>query len=240
MAVVDAFDAMTTNRAYRRPRTPPRPFEELHRCAGTHFDPEVVSTRSPARFGDGSPRFPSAAEPVTAPTMSDTLMISVSGMRGHVGTDLTPELVARYAAALGAWVRSGGADRRAARPAVVLGRDARTSGPMFARAATAGSHVGGGGRHGPRHGADAHGAAGGRAPPRRRRAHPDGEPQPDRVERAQVRRAGRDLPRRRGGRAGAGAGGAGAAASRVGRGRRGAGGSRTPWPGTSTPSWRSP
>jgi phosphomannomutase len=64
--------------------------------------------------------------------MSDTLMISVSGMRGHVGTDLTPELVARHAAALGAWARANG------RPLVVLGRDARTSGPMFAHAATAG------------------------------------------------------------------------------------------------------
>ena len=64
--------------------------------------------------------------------MSDTLMISVSGMRGIVGKDLTPELVARHAAALGAWARDRGA------PIVVLGRDARTSGPMFARAATAG------------------------------------------------------------------------------------------------------
>lgn len=64
--------------------------------------------------------------------MSDTLMISVSGMRGLVGTDLTPELVARHAAALGAWVRSRGGS------AVVLGRDARTSGPMFTLAATAG------------------------------------------------------------------------------------------------------
>jgi phosphomannomutase len=76
--------------------------------------------------------------------MSDTLMISVSGMRGHVGTDLTPELVARHAAALGAWARTSsagqmaGAARDAARPAVVLGRDARTSGPMFAHAAAAG------------------------------------------------------------------------------------------------------
>ena len=59
-------------------------------------------------------------------------MISVSGMRGHVGTDLTPELVARHAAALGAWAAAAG------RPKVVLGRDSRTSGPMFARAATAG------------------------------------------------------------------------------------------------------
>lgn len=76
--------------------------------------------------------------------MSDTLMISVSGMRGHVGTDLTPELVARHAAAFGAWVRTAaspqiaGAHRSGTRPAVVLGRDARTSGAMFARAATAG------------------------------------------------------------------------------------------------------
>ncbi|HEX3926984.1 MAG TPA: phosphoglucosamine mutase [Gemmatimonadales bacterium] len=64
--------------------------------------------------------------------MSDTLMISVSGMRGLVGTDLTPELVARHAAALGAWVRSRGNHR------VVLGRDARTSGAMFTHAAIAG------------------------------------------------------------------------------------------------------
>ncbi len=60
------------------------------------------------------------------------LIVSVSGMRGHVGRDLTPELVARHAAALGAWARDLG------RPLVVLGRDARTSGAMFARAATAG------------------------------------------------------------------------------------------------------
>ena len=64
--------------------------------------------------------------------MSDTLMISVSGMRGIVGKDLTPELVARHAAALGAWVRASGGTH------VVLGRDARTAGAMFARAATAG------------------------------------------------------------------------------------------------------
>ena len=72
--------------------------------------------------------------------MSDTLMISVSGIRGHVGSDLTPELVARYAASLGAWAASAGArlPDGAARPAVVLGRDARTSGPMFTHAAAAG------------------------------------------------------------------------------------------------------
>ena len=42
VAVVDAFDAMTTNRAYRPSRTPGDAKDELQRCAGTHFDPEVV------------------------------------------------------------------------------------------------------------------------------------------------------------------------------------------------------
>ena len=69
--------------------------------------------------------------------MSDTLMVSVSGVRGLVGTDLTPEVVARWAAAFGTWsLESGARSRKRAR--VVLGRDARTSGPMFAAAATAG------------------------------------------------------------------------------------------------------
>ena len=73
--------------------------------------------------------------------MSDSLMVGVSGVRGLVGTDLTPEVVARWAAAFGAWAKTGKGEAgrgkgKAAR--VVLGRDARTSGPMFARAATAG------------------------------------------------------------------------------------------------------
>jgi HD-GYP domain-containing protein (c-di-GMP phosphodiesterase class II) len=42
VAVVDAFDAMTTNRAYRPPRTPVDAVEELRRCAGSHFDTKVV------------------------------------------------------------------------------------------------------------------------------------------------------------------------------------------------------
>jgi phosphomannomutase len=60
------------------------------------------------------------------------LMVSVSGVRGRVGAGLTPEIVARFAAAFGAYVRGTGHGRT-----VVLGRDSRVSGPMFARAATA-------------------------------------------------------------------------------------------------------
>ena len=70
-------------------------------------------------------------------------MVGVAGIRGIVGKDLTPEAVARYAAAFGVWVKAGEGGRGKGprpprRPAVVLGRDARTSGPMFARAAAAG------------------------------------------------------------------------------------------------------
>ena len=36
----------------------------------------------------------------------DGLMVSVSGMRGRVGEALTPEVVASYAAAFGAWALS--------------------------------------------------------------------------------------------------------------------------------------
>ena len=56
------------------------------------------------------------------------LMVSVSGIRGRVGEALTPEVVARYAAAFGAWSLAQGGSRR-----VVVGRDSRVSGPMFHR-----------------------------------------------------------------------------------------------------------
>lgn len=60
------------------------------------------------------------------------LMVSVSGVRGRVGDGLTPEVIAHFAAAFGHYVRGRGPGNT-----VVLGRDSRVSGPMFARAATA-------------------------------------------------------------------------------------------------------
>ena len=62
----------------------------------------------------------------------DGLMVSVSGIRGRVGEALTPEVVANYAAAFGAWALSKTPGR-----AIVIGRDSRVSGPMFHRAALA-------------------------------------------------------------------------------------------------------
>jgi diguanylate cyclase (GGDEF)-like protein len=40
--VADAFDAMTTDRVYRRRLTTDDAIAELYRCSGTQFDPEVV------------------------------------------------------------------------------------------------------------------------------------------------------------------------------------------------------
>jgi phosphomannomutase len=60
-------------------------------------------------------------------------MVSVSGVRGRVGDPLTPELVCAVASAFGAHMRE-----RADGRVVCLGRDSRVSGPMFARAVTAG------------------------------------------------------------------------------------------------------
>jgi HD-GYP domain-containing protein (c-di-GMP phosphodiesterase class II) len=53
VAVVDAFDAMTTNRAYRSPRTVAEAIQELRRCSGVHFDPNVVQAFISAH-GNGS------------------------------------------------------------------------------------------------------------------------------------------------------------------------------------------
>jgi HD-GYP domain-containing protein (c-di-GMP phosphodiesterase class II) len=42
LAVADAYDAMTSDRPYRPALPPEEAVEELERCAGTQFDPEVV------------------------------------------------------------------------------------------------------------------------------------------------------------------------------------------------------
>jgi two-component system cell cycle response regulator len=43
VAVCDAFHAMTTNRPHQARRTSAAAMAELHRCAGTQFDPQVVA-----------------------------------------------------------------------------------------------------------------------------------------------------------------------------------------------------
>jgi len=95
--------------------------------------------------------------------MSDALMLSISGCRGVVGTSLTPEVVMRFAAAVGGFVKAErkkprvkvkgkaktagagakagtgtGTDAVTGRPLVVVGRDGRAGGEMIRNAAVAG------------------------------------------------------------------------------------------------------
>lgn len=56
------------------------------------------------------------------------LMISVSGIRGIFGRDLTPENLTRYAASYGTWLEGD---------TVVVGRDTRVSGPLCEELVTA-------------------------------------------------------------------------------------------------------
>ena len=41
--VADAYDAMTSERLYRRRVAPEQALAELRRCAGSQFDPEIVA-----------------------------------------------------------------------------------------------------------------------------------------------------------------------------------------------------
>jgi diguanylate cyclase (GGDEF)-like protein/putative nucleotidyltransferase with HDIG domain len=42
IAIADAYDTITSDRIYKKARTPAAAFEELERCAGSQFDPELV------------------------------------------------------------------------------------------------------------------------------------------------------------------------------------------------------
>ncbi len=44
ITLMDSFDAMTTNRSYCRGKTYDEALEEMKRCKGTHFDPELVES----------------------------------------------------------------------------------------------------------------------------------------------------------------------------------------------------
>ncbi len=60
LAVADAFDAMTSNRPYRRALADDEALAEIDRCAGTQFDPELVRAFLEV-WGTGPIRLPEAA-----------------------------------------------------------------------------------------------------------------------------------------------------------------------------------
>jgi len=59
--VADAFDAMTSECVYRRRVSVDEAIAELDRCAGTQFDPEIVSAFADELALDAAPAEPAAA-----------------------------------------------------------------------------------------------------------------------------------------------------------------------------------
>jgi HD-GYP domain-containing protein (c-di-GMP phosphodiesterase class II) len=53
IAVCDAYDAIVSDRPYRAARSAEEALDELHRCAGTHFDPAVVAAFVAVLAADG-------------------------------------------------------------------------------------------------------------------------------------------------------------------------------------------
>ncbi|NED90353.1 HD-GYP domain-containing protein, partial [Streptomyces sp. SID11233] len=98
VAVADAFDAMTSTRSYRPGRPVPAAVEELKRCAGTQFDPQMVRALArglerhgwvssavtvtgaevPGARGDGRGAGPGAVPGPVRPPSSDGLDIPAS------------------------------------------------------------------------------------------------------------------------------------------------------------------
>jgi phosphomannomutase len=69
--------------------------------------------------------------------MPERLIVSISGLRGIVGENLTPATAAEYGCAFGTFL-SGTVRTEGGRPVVCIGRDSRPSGPMLQAAVTAG------------------------------------------------------------------------------------------------------
>ncbi|TFG47998.1 MAG: phosphoglucosamine mutase [Candidatus Brocadiia bacterium] len=68
--------------------------------------------------------------------MAEKLIISISGMRGIVGENLTPSIAAEYACAFGTFLKQNAAGRNKLR--VCVGRDSRPSGQMLTSAVISG------------------------------------------------------------------------------------------------------
>ena len=123
------------------------------------------------------------------------LKIGIGGVRGVVGETFTPELAVAFAQAFGTYLGPG---------TILVGRDTRASGPMVAAAVRAGLLATGCAVIDVGRLSDAQPAARGAVARGARRHLHHGGSQRRRVERAQVRQAGRALPECAAGRGTAG------------------------------------
>ncbi|MGD0094707.1 MAG: HD domain-containing phosphohydrolase, partial [Planctomycetota bacterium] len=74
----EAFDAMVGKRAYSAPKSPAQALQELRRCAGTQFDPQVVNSLAVVLQRDGSLAKPSGASQLDLPTVLEDLTAQVA------------------------------------------------------------------------------------------------------------------------------------------------------------------
>lgn len=70
--------------------------------------------------------------------MAENLIISVSGLRGVIGENLTPIVAAQYGGAFGTFLKDSVVRENGKRLRVCIGRDSRVSGQMLTSAMTAG------------------------------------------------------------------------------------------------------
>ena len=74
----EAFDAMVAQRSYNVPKTPDEALQELRRCAGTQFDPQVVDATAAALERTGYLSQPAPADPQHLPELLEDLTGKVS------------------------------------------------------------------------------------------------------------------------------------------------------------------
>ncbi|MGA4839704.1 HD-GYP domain-containing protein [Streptomyces sp. G45] len=118
VAVADAFDAMTSSRSYRPARPVPAAVAELHRCAGSQFDPAVVDalTRALERLGwEGDVTAGSGA-----PEAAGSAVAPGGGSRGVGAAD-------GGTAPVGQGLAGAGGDAGAAGGGACVGRDPGTA-----------------------------------------------------------------------------------------------------------------
>jgi putative two-component system response regulator len=75
IAIADAYDTITSERTYKKPRRPDEAFSELQRCAASQFDPEILRVfietmrRAPQGFASASVRLSDEAGAQETPSL---------------------------------------------------------------------------------------------------------------------------------------------------------------------------
>ncbi|PVU82013.1 hypothetical protein DDP54_02170 [Cellulomonas sp. WB94] len=101
VAVADAYDAITSARAYKQPLTPAAAREELARCSGAQFDPDVV--RAFLAVGLGRLRVVAGPASVLSalPGLGSTPLSNVASVASGATTAVTTVVAAGFAGILG-------------------------------------------------------------------------------------------------------------------------------------------